>query len=351
MTGGWCKRSHRHSYNALSGVGVIFGKETKKLLFIGVRNKFCSVCAKGTDKEHDCFKNWEGASSSMECDIIVEGFCKSEEQHGLRYTNFIGDGDSAVFSTLKREVKKYGFAITKEECANHAVKCFRSAMENLVKDKPQYKGRNKLTEAQRKRLASAVRCAIAMRSKQVANNEMDRKEAAKQLQEDILNAALHCFGSHHKCKADYCKTVRAMQASTSTSQPSHLPAEGSTSTALSHDTSVEDSCSDTSQDSSSFLSSPTNSDFSFQDSSTSSTSTIEPPTAVTTEDDMLNTILLDQQTAWENTTAVEQTDDSTAAHPISLDPEVPLDQQMICDIQKLASRLAAKSAQLLGMKA
>ena len=159
----------------------------------------------------------------MECDIIVEGL----EQHGLRYTNFIGDGDSAVFSTLKREVKKYGFAITKEECANHAVKCFRSAMENLVKDKPQYKGRNKLTEAQQKRLASAVRCAIAMRSKQVANNEMDRKEAAKQPQEDILNAALHCFGIHHKCKADYCKTVHAMQASTSTSQPSHLPAEGS----------------------------------------------------------------------------------------------------------------------------
>jgi len=48
VDGGWCKRVHRHSYNALSGVGVIFGKETKKLLFIGVRNKFCSVCTKGT---------------------------------------------------------------------------------------------------------------------------------------------------------------------------------------------------------------------------------------------------------------------------------------------------------------
>jgi len=63
---------------------------------------------------------------------------------------------------------------------------------------------------------------------------------------------------------------------------------------------------------------------------------------------MLTTILLDQQTAWENTTAVELTDNNAAAHPISLDPEVPLDHKMICDIQKLA---AAKSAQLLGMKA
>ena len=30
--------------NALSCVGVIFGKETQKLLYIGVRNKFCAVC-------------------------------------------------------------------------------------------------------------------------------------------------------------------------------------------------------------------------------------------------------------------------------------------------------------------
>ena len=71
--------------------------------------------------------------------------------------------------------------------------CFLSALENL----PHYKGRNKLTKAQRKWLATAVRCAIAMRSKQVENNELDKR---KQLQEDILNATLHCFGSHLNVK-------------------------------------------------------------------------------------------------------------------------------------------------------
>ena len=45
LDGGWSKRSHIHSYNAKSGVGVIFGAATKKLLFIRVRNKYCSVCA------------------------------------------------------------------------------------------------------------------------------------------------------------------------------------------------------------------------------------------------------------------------------------------------------------------
>ena len=33
VDGGWSKRSHRHSYNANSGVGIIIGKATGKLLF------------------------------------------------------------------------------------------------------------------------------------------------------------------------------------------------------------------------------------------------------------------------------------------------------------------------------
>jgi len=83
----------------------------------------------------------------MESNVILEGFSKAEKQHGLRYTNFIGDGDSSVQNTLRENIKEWGHAITKQECANHT---FRTHLENLVKDKPQYKGRNKLTEAQQK---------------------------------------------------------------------------------------------------------------------------------------------------------------------------------------------------------
>ena len=34
---GWCKWSHKHFYNANSGVRVIFGFATQHFLFIGVR--------------------------------------------------------------------------------------------------------------------------------------------------------------------------------------------------------------------------------------------------------------------------------------------------------------------------
>ena len=141
VDGGWSKRSHKHTYNAKSGVAVIIGKETGKLLFIGVRNKYCHACA--TDipkKDHVCFRNWSASSSEMETDIILEGFQEAERVHGVRYTQFIGDGDSSVYPTLLQNVPGWGHTIRKLECANHACKCYRGALEKLIQDNPSYKG-------------------------------------------------------------------------------------------------------------------------------------------------------------------------------------------------------------------
>ena len=40
VDGGWSKRAHKHSK---SGVGIIISKEIGKILFMEVRNKYCSV--------------------------------------------------------------------------------------------------------------------------------------------------------------------------------------------------------------------------------------------------------------------------------------------------------------------
>ena len=52
------------------------------------------------------------------------------------------------------------------ECANHVCKCYRGALEKLVKTNSSYKGSGGLTVKMRKRLVSAARCAIRMRSKE-----------------------------------------------------------------------------------------------------------------------------------------------------------------------------------------
>ena len=79
VDGGWSKRSHRHSYNATltmpsQGWGLIIGQATGKLLYIGIRNKYCTAYTQGISKEnHTCFKNWDESSCQMEPDIILEG--------------------------------------------------------------------------------------------------------------------------------------------------------------------------------------------------------------------------------------------------------------------------------------
>ena len=142
VDGGWSKRSHRHSYNAKSGVGIIIGQATGKLLYIGVRNKYCTACARGSSpKQHTCYKNWNESSSQMEPDIILEGFKQAERVHSVRYMRFVGDGDSSVYSTLVQNVPGWGRYIKKQECANHCCKCYRSGLEKLVQENPSYKGK------------------------------------------------------------------------------------------------------------------------------------------------------------------------------------------------------------------
>ena len=43
VDGGWSKRSHKHSYNAKSGVAIIVGKETGKLLYRCTKQVLCCM--------------------------------------------------------------------------------------------------------------------------------------------------------------------------------------------------------------------------------------------------------------------------------------------------------------------
>ena len=188
----------------MGGVGVIIGAETKKLLHIGIRNKYCYVCQHAESvgckpKEHQCFKNWDSSSQAMEADIILEGFLKANE-YGVRYMTIIADGDSSTYARIQEEVPVWGRHVKKGECANHVCKCLRGNLEKLVDGNPSYKGKGNLTKAVRVRITSAVRCAIRMRSA-----EKDHKKAAKLLQSDIKNSVNHVFGNHSNCSSDFCK--------------------------------------------------------------------------------------------------------------------------------------------------
>ncbi|XP_039290407.1 uncharacterized protein LOC111056373 [Nilaparvata lugens] len=205
--GGWAKRSYGHGMNSSGGVGVIIGAETKKILFIGVRNKFCFSCAnpKKKNAEHVCYKNYTGPSTGMESSIIVEGFRRSEEDYGLIYKNYIGDGDSSVYAKIQ-EGCSYGRYVQKIECANHVTRALNDNLHKVAENTQFPLSSRKLlskpapgeTVSRLERIVKGVRTAI--KEAGVNRNAQDMVN----LRATLKNAPDHVFGNHNKC-GTFCK--------------------------------------------------------------------------------------------------------------------------------------------------
>lgn len=154
VDGGWSKRSHKHSYNAKSGVAIIIGKATG--IIIGVRNKHCHACARGiAQKDHVCYKNWTASWKLMS---FWRGFCRLRRCMGSDTSNSLAMVTVLSIPLSCRTYLDGGHAIEKLECANHACKCYRGTLKQLVQSNPSYKGSGGLTMKIRKKLVSAARC-------------------------------------------------------------------------------------------------------------------------------------------------------------------------------------------------
>ena len=121
---------------------------------------------------------------------------------------------------------QWGHVIRKIECANHAIKCYRGALEKLAQENSEYRGKGRLTSNMRKRLTKAARCAIKMQS-----DFTNKKHAADLLREDLRNGPLHCFGVHTECSTDYCQVMRDTTTHTTPACTSTSTGTASTSTA------------------------------------------------------------------------------------------------------------------------
>lgn len=202
--GCWSKRSYRTGYNALSGAASIVGYHTGKVIWMGVRNKFCRICSLNGNSipapAHICNKNFSGPSTAMEADIIVEGFQVSEALYGVRYKKFIADGDSSVFNKLI-ELKPYkNLIIEKIECRNHLFRNFNTKLSDFLKDTKFNLSSRKLVRKNEKRFVGAIRKAVSYRKEMDASFE----DQIQLLQNDIENSPYHILGDHSKCDSYFC---------------------------------------------------------------------------------------------------------------------------------------------------
>lgn len=205
--GCWSKRSYGKNYAALSGAAAIVGYRTKKVIFMAVKNKYCTICARADNKnikpsEHVCFKNYVGSSSGMESVAILEGFKSSLDMYGIIYSKLIADGDS---STYKKIIDAHPYAnlvVEKIECSNHLLRNYCTRIDQLARDTHYPLVLRKQLSSGKLRLRFAVSAAIKYRKDEM-NKTFDQKVFA--LKADISNAPYHVFGDHTKCDAYFCK--------------------------------------------------------------------------------------------------------------------------------------------------
>lgn len=151
--GSWMKRSYRTgSYNFPAGLVHIIGYETGKILWLEVKNMYCSICdtamrANKEPREYECYKNWNrsDSSTSMESIAIGEGFLKSEEEHNLIYSTLISEGDSSVYNRIRQldPYAEYQIVVEKLECVKHLRRAFQNTIKTKAKSKPGYIGKSR----------------------------------------------------------------------------------------------------------------------------------------------------------------------------------------------------------------
>ena len=140
--GSWQRRGHS-SHN---GMAAVIDLMTGLPIDYEVLSNFCLKCKIADEKDdseeldewrakhkQNCLKNFNGSANAMELECALRLWGRSVEDHKMRYTAMLCDGDSKSFDAIV-EKKVYGdnVEIVKEDCVNHVSKRMGTALRNLV---------------------------------------------------------------------------------------------------------------------------------------------------------------------------------------------------------------------------
>ena len=84
-----------------------------------------------THKESgQCQCNFEGTSESMEKQMAINKWNRSEEKNTMQCSTMISDGDASTYTAICDNVD---YLVEKEECVNHFSKRLGTRLRNLKK--------------------------------------------------------------------------------------------------------------------------------------------------------------------------------------------------------------------------
>ena len=122
----WQKRG----FSSLNGVVTIMSKDSSKCIDAVVMSKSCKGCLHWNDKkgtpeyekwklQHACKINHKGSSGAMECAGAIEAFRRSIPFLNLKYTGYLGDGDTKSYQQVVDTAPYGNTTIRKLECVGH----------------------------------------------------------------------------------------------------------------------------------------------------------------------------------------------------------------------------------------
>ena len=146
VDGSWQRRGHSSHNGIVTAISVTTGKA----LDIEILTSYCKGCAQWSKeqestsqyrkwkKTHNCHLNHTGSAGSMEPEGAIRIFSRSVAERGLRYTEYLGDGDSASYSKVKESMPYGDVIVSKSEFIGHIQKRVGARLRRLCQ---QYKGK------------------------------------------------------------------------------------------------------------------------------------------------------------------------------------------------------------------
>lgn len=138
VDGTWQKRGFKSLNGVVSATTITSGK----VIDVEILSKYCQMCKYINDDDSRerhfrsglCSANYSGVSGGMEAAGAVLIFQRSQDIYGVKYTKYLGDGDSKGFKKVV-ESAPYGLkTVEKLECIGHIQKRMGSRLRKLRQD-------------------------------------------------------------------------------------------------------------------------------------------------------------------------------------------------------------------------
>ena len=131
VDGTWQKRG----FTSINGTVIAISLDSGKVVDADVMARFCQICVNNKNnniqKVHQCMLNHAGSAPMMEQAGVVRIFGRSEAKYNVRYTEYLGDGDTKSFGAVK---DTYGpNSVIKKECVGHVQKRVGKRLRDLKK--------------------------------------------------------------------------------------------------------------------------------------------------------------------------------------------------------------------------